>query len=116
MADRQAMALMGVASSALILLGNGSGVEQSKLVVKTPVVGPGLFAAAGHVKNELEDLLAHLLNRCLTGGDAPGIYIDQVGPPVCECAAGGNLDDRSHGKAVRSSAPGGEDMQVHPRG
>ena len=33
MADRQAMALMGVASSALILLGNGSGVEQSKLVV-----------------------------------------------------------------------------------
>jgi hypothetical protein len=59
-------------------LRNWSRVEQSKLVVQTPVVGPGLFATAGYVEDQVEDLLAHLLNGCLTGGDAPGIDIDQV--------------------------------------
>jgi hypothetical protein len=59
-------------------LRDGSGIEQSKLIMQTPMVGPCLFAAARHGKNQVEDLLANLLNCCLSGGDAAGIDIDQV--------------------------------------
>src|SRR5271170_2762630 len=94
-------------------LRDGRGIKQCEFIVQTPVVGPGLLAAARHVENEAEDLLAYLLNRGLTCSNAPGIDVDQIGPSVCQRGAGRHLDHRSHGKSVGGSTASGEDMNVH---
>src|ERR1700728_3549273 len=83
---------------ALTRLGDRRRIEESKLVVQTPMVGPGLFAAAGHLENHPKNLLANLLNGCFPSSDAAGVDIDQVRPPFCKRTAGSHFDHRRHGK------------------
>jgi hypothetical protein len=63
-------------------LGYGSWVEEGEVVVEAPVVGPGLFVAAGYFQDEVEDLPAHLLDGGLAGGDGAGVDVDEVGPAL----------------------------------
>lgn len=44
------------------------------------MVGPGFFAAGGDVEDEVEEFPAGGFDGGLTGGDAAGVEVDQVGP------------------------------------
>ncbi len=52
--------------------------------METPVVGPGLLAAAGYVEDELEEFPADVRDGGLAGGDSSGVHIDQVVPALRE--------------------------------
>ena len=64
------------------LLGNRCGVEEGEVVVEAPVVGAGLFAAAGYVEDELEELGADLLDGGVTGGDCACVEVDEIDPEM----------------------------------
>ena len=53
--------------------GHRARVEQHQGVVQLPVFGPGLLAAAGHVKDQSENFPADGLDRRLAGGDRAGV-------------------------------------------
>lgn len=84
--------------------------------METPVVGPGLFAAAGYFEDELEDFFADLLDGGVAGGDAASVDVDEVFPALGEGGARGYLDDWDHREAVGCAAAGGEDVHVHGGG
>ena len=58
-------------------------------------------------------LHADLLDCGLPGRDAAGIDIDEVVPLLGQRGARGDLHYGDHGKAVRRTFAGGEDVQVH---
>src|SRR6266496_6562656 len=66
------------------LLGSGhwSGVEWRVRVGQPPVIRPGLPACAGDVENEPEDLPADVGDGRVSGCDAAGIDVDEVGPAL----------------------------------
>ncbi len=63
-------------------LDDGGWVEEGEVVVEAPVVGPGLFAAAGYFEDEVEELPAYLLDGGVAGGDGSGVDVDEVGPAL----------------------------------
>ena len=46
-------------------LGDRSGIEQRKLVMQSPAIRAGLFAAARDIEDQTKNCLADLLNRSL---------------------------------------------------
>src|SRR5664280_847171 len=97
-------------------LGNRRRIEERQLVVQTPTIRPCLFATAGYVKNQLEELCADLLDGGVAGGDQACIQIDEIDPSLCQGRPRRNLDYRDHGQTIGRTAPCGEDVHVHGRG
>src|SRR5438105_5790791 len=77
------------------------------------MIGPGLLAAAGDVKDEVEQIPANLFDGRVTGRDAAGVEIDEVGPSLGESGTGGDLDHGDKREAVRRALAGGEQVHVH---
>nr|GEU28088.1 hypothetical protein [Tanacetum cinerariifolium] len=89
-------------------------VEQHQRILQLPFFGPG-FAAAGHVQHQLEHLPAHVRDGGVAAGDTAGVDVHQVVPALGQIVAGGDLDHRDFGQAVRGTAARGEDVHIHPR-
>lgn len=58
-----------------LLSGHWRRVKDGQLVVQTPLIGKGLFAPAGDIKNKAEKLPAHIFNRFFACGDGACVDI-----------------------------------------
>ena len=96
--------------------GNRSGIEDAQVVVEAVLVAVGLLFAAGHVQNEVEDLLPHLSDGCFTGSHAAGGNVDQIEPVLLHLVAAAHLDHRGHVQPVGSAAAGHEHLQADAAG
>src|SRR5207237_6447809 len=81
-------------------------------IVLTQNFGFGTRVAAGNLNHAVENRLAHLLNRYLSGNDSTGIDIDDVRHALREARIGGDFQDRGDGIARRRPQPRGEKNHV----
>src|SRR5450830_783207 len=84
--------------------------------MQLPLLGPGLFAAAGDIEHELEQLPANIFDAGFAAGDATGIDIHEVMPASRQIIAGSDLDNRYRSQSIRRTASSGKHMQVHAGG
>src|SRR5450830_653264 len=81
--------------------------------MQLPLLGPGLFAAAGDIEHELEQLPANVFDAGFAAGNATGIDIHEVMPAPRQIIAGSDLDNWYRSQSIRRTASSGKHVQVH---